>query len=150
MAMGLRFVGFGLTILCLSSLTACETKISQCNQLITIVNRTTDDLAQIQTNAKVNIQNSEQMVAGLDQFVRKLEKNTQEMDAIGVDQPLQPHKQRLVSGYKVALKNSRDLVAAVRAKNQPVAQKALNALTANGPAEAQTLKEFQAYCQAPQ
>jgi hypothetical protein len=148
--MGLRFVGFGLAALCLSSLTACETKISQCNQLITIVNRTTDDLGQIQTDANVNIQNSVQMTAGLNQFVSKLEKNTQAMDAIGVDQALQPYKQKLVTGYKTALKNSRDLASAVKAKNQTAAQQALNALTAAGPAEAQTLKELQTYCQAPQ
>jgi DNA-binding transcriptional regulator YbjK len=147
--MGLRLM-LGCGVILLGSLVGCETKISECNKLITIVNRTTDDLSAVQTEAKVNTQNADQMAAQLEQFVSKLEKNTKEMAAIGVDPQLQPFKQKLVNSYKAALKNSRDLAAAVKAKNQKAAQTALNALTNSGASDAQVLKELDTYCKAPQ
>jgi DNA-binding transcriptional regulator YbjK len=147
---GLRLLGLGLSGLCWGSLVGCETKISECNKLITIVNRTTDDLSAVQTEAKVNTQNADQMAAQLEQFVSNLEKNTKEMEAIGVDTNLQPFKQKLVNSYKAALKNSRDLAAAVKTKNQRSAQMALNALTNAGASDAQVLKELDTYCKVPQ
>jgi hypothetical protein len=144
----------GGTLLALTPLTllgGCETKISQCNQLITIVNRVSDDLSRIQTDVKTTGQGqtAAQMAAQLDQFVASLDQSTKEMAAIGVEAPLQPFQQKLVTAYKTALNNSRALAVAVKANNQPAAQAALNALNAAGGGEAKILKEVSDYCQAP-
>jgi hypothetical protein len=144
-----------LTLLPLTLLSGCDRKVSECNQLITIVNRISDDLSKIQTDVKTagqatgQGQTADQMAAQLDQFVASLDKNTQEMVAIGVEPPLQPFQQKLVAAYKTALNNSRALTTAVKTKNQPAAQAALNALNAAGSGEAKTLKEVSDYCQAP-
>jgi hypothetical protein len=131
------------------SLSGCETKISQCNQLITIVNQVSDDLGKVQTDVRASgpTQNADQMAAQLEQFTASLEKNTQTMGAIGVDAPLKPFQQNLVAIYKTALNNSRTLAVAVKAKNQPAAQTALNALNAAGAGEAKALKAIGDYCQ---
>jgi hypothetical protein len=132
-------------------LTSCgSSKIDQCNQLITIVNRTTDDLSTIQTNGKVNIQDAAQMTTALEAFVGKLTKNTQEMQAIGVSEPLKPLKDRLVASYQTALKNSQALTTAIKAQDQPAAQTALNQLTSASATEAKLLQEVSNYCQAPE
>jgi hypothetical protein len=132
-------------------LTSCgSSKIDQCNQLITIVNRTTDDLSTIQTNGKVNIQDAAQMTTALEAFVGKLTKNTQEMQAIGVSETLKPLKDRLVASYQTALKNSQALTTAIKAQDQPAAQTALNQLTSASATEAKLLQEVSNYCQAPE
>jgi hypothetical protein len=133
-------------------LSGCETKISQCNQLITIVNQVSDDLSKVQTDVRASgpTQDTDQMAAQLEQFTASLEKNIQAMGAIGVDAPLKPFQQNLVATYKTALNNSRTLTAAVKAKNQPAAQTALNALNAAGGSEAKALKAIGDYCKVPQ
>jgi hypothetical protein len=152
--MFLRRVGLGLSsFFCLAvGLNGCQTKVSQCNELITIVNRVSDDLGQLQTDAKTNasMQNTDQMAAQLEKFASSLEKNTQEMASIGVEAPLKPFQQSLVTTYKTALNNSRTLAVAVKAQNQPAAQTALNALNAAGGGEAKALKAIGDYCKIPQ
>jgi hypothetical protein len=145
---GFTLIGTSLTI---GLLTSCgSSKIEQCNQLITIVNRTTDDLSTIQTNGKVNIQDAAQMSTELEVFVGKLTKNTQEMQAIGVSEPLKPLKDQLVAAYQTALKNSQALTTAIKTKDQPAAQTALNQLTSASATEAQLLQAVSNYCQAPE
>jgi hypothetical protein len=145
--------GFTLigSILAIGLLTSCGSpKIGQCNQLITIVNRTTDDLSRMQTNGKANLQDTAQMTTELESFVGNLSKNTQEMQSIGVEPQLQPLKDRLVASYQTALKNSQALTEAIKTKNQPAAQAALNQLTAASDSEAKLLQEVTNYCQAPE
>jgi transcriptional regulator of heat shock response len=132
-------------------LTSCgPVKISQCNQLITIINRTSDDLSSIQPSSQPNPQQAEQMAAQLAQFSDNLAKHIQEIQAIEVDRSLQPLKDQLVASYQTALKNSKDLTVAVKAQNQPAAQAALKRLTSASDTEAKTLKEITNYCQAPE
>ncbi len=156
--MGLRLnsawrSGFILTgtVFAIGLLSSCgSSKINECNQLITIVNRTTEDLSTIQTNGKVTMQDTAQMTTALETFVNKLTKNTQEMQAIGVSEPLKPLKDRLVASYQTALKNSQALTSAIKTKNQPAAQAALNQLTSASATEAQLLQAVSNYCQAPE
>jgi hypothetical protein len=147
-----RSWGFTLgSIFTIGLLAGCGSpKIGQCNQLITIVNRTTDDLSRMQTNGKANLQDTAQMTQELESFVGNLTKNTQEMQSIGVEPRLQPLKDRLVASYQTALKNSQALTAAIKTKNQPAAQAALNQLTAASDSEAKLLQEVTNYCQAPE
>jgi hypothetical protein len=118
--------------------------------LIVIVNRTSDDLSTIQTNGKVNLQDTAQMTTELETFVSKLTKNTEEMQSIGVSEPLKPLKDRLVGSYQTALKNSKALTTAIKTKDQPTAQTALNQLSSASASEAQLLQEVRNYCQAPE
>ncbi len=139
------------SLLSIGLLTSCgSSKISQCNQLITIVNRTSDDLSTIQTNGKVNLQDTAQMTTELETFVGKLTKNTEEMQSIGVESALKPLKDRLVGSYQTALKNSKTLTTAIKTKDQPTAQAALNQLSSASASEAQLLQEVRNYCQAPE
>ncbi len=139
------------TALAIGLLTSCgSSKINQCNQLITIVNRTSDDLSTIQTNGKVNLQDTAQMTTELETFVSKLTKNTEEMQSIGVEAAFQPLKDRLVASYQTALKNSKTLTTAIKTKDQPTAQTALNQLSNASASEAQLLQEVRNYCQAPE
>jgi ABC-type transporter Mla subunit MlaD len=139
------------SLLSIGLLTSCgSSKVSQCNQLITIVNRTSDDLSTIQTNGKVNLQDTAQMTTELETFVGKLTKNTEEMQSIGVSEPLKPLKDRLVGSYQTALKNSKALTTAIKTKDQPTAQTALNQLSSASASEAQLLQEVRNYCQAPE
>jgi ABC-type transporter Mla subunit MlaD len=139
------------TALAIGLLTSCSSsKVSQCNQLITIVNRTSDDLSTIQTNGKVNLQDTAQMTTELETFVSKLTKNTEEMQSIGVEAAFQPLKDRLVASYQTALKNSKTLTTAIKTKDQPTAQTALNQLSSASASEAQLLQEVRNYCQAPE
>lgn len=143
-----RMIG---TALAIGLLTSCgSSKINQCNQLITIVNRTSDDLSTIQTNGKVNLQDTAQMTTELETFVSKLTKNTEEMQSIGVEAAFQPLKDRLVASYQTALKNSKTLTTAIKTKDQPTAQTALNQLSNASASEAQLLQEVRNYCQAPE
>jgi hypothetical protein len=145
-----RFTLMG-SILVIGLLSSCgSSKISQCNELITIVNRTSDDLSTIQTNGKVNLQDTAQMTTELETFVGKLTKNTEEMQSIGVSESLKPLKDRLVASYQTALKNSKTLTTAIKTKDQPAAQTALNQLSSASASEAQLLQEVRNYCQAPE
>jgi aspartate ammonia-lyase len=138
-------------LLSIGILTSCGSpKISQCNQLITIVNRTSDDLSTIQNSGKASLQDTAQMTQELETFVSKLTKNTQEMQAIGVESRLQPLKDRLVASYQTALQNSQTLTTAIKTKDQPTAQTALNQLSNASASEAQLLQEVSNYCQAPE
>jgi hypothetical protein len=144
---GCTLIGSAVTI---GLLTGCGSpKIAQCNQLITIVNRTSDDLSRVQTDSKVNLQDTAQMTIALETFVGNLTKNTQEMQTIGVEPALQPLKDRLVAAYQTALKNSQALTGAIKTKDQPGAQAALNQLSTASTTEAQLLQEVSNYCQAP-
>jgi hypothetical protein len=139
------------SLLAIGLLTSCgSSKVSQCNELITIVNRTSDDLSTIQTNGKVNLQDTAQMTTELETFVSKLTKNTEEMQSIGVEAAFQPLKDRLVTSYQTALKNSKTLTTAIKTKDQPTAQTALNQLSSASASEAQLLQEVRNYCQAPE
>jgi hypothetical protein len=143
-----RMIG---TALAIGLLTSCgSSKVSQCNQLIMIVNRTSDDLSTIQTNGKVNLQDTAQMTTELETFVSKLTKNTEEMQSIGVSDGLKPLKDRLVASYQTALNNSKTLTTAIKTKDQPTAQTALNQLSNASASEAQLLQEVRNYCQAPE
>ncbi|MBE9028638.1 hypothetical protein IQ266_02555 [filamentous cyanobacterium LEGE 11480] len=148
-----RLQGFawGLVAISIGLLTSCNSspKIAQCNQLITIINRTSDDLSLIQAGGTVNIQEAAQMANNLEKFVTNLEQNIKEMQTIGVDPALKPLKDQLVTSYQTALKNSKALTTSIKTKNQPAAQTALNQLTAASTDEAKLLKAISNYCQAP-
>ncbi len=140
---------YGLTAMTIGLLSSCgSSKISQCNQLITIINRTSDDLSSIQVSGQARPEQADQMAAQLDQFGGNLEKHIQEMQAIGVDESLQPLKDQLVGSYQTALKNSKALTEAVKTQNQPAAQTALKQLTMASDTETKVLQEISSYCQA--
>ncbi len=140
---------YGWTAMMIGLLSSCgSSKISQCNQLITIINRTSDDLSSIQVSGQARPEQADQMAAQLDQFGGNLEKHIQEMQAIGVDESLQPLKDQLVSSYQTALKNSKALTEAVKTQNQPAAQTALKQLTTASDTETKVLQEISNYCQA--
>jgi hypothetical protein len=142
---------FGTIACALTLLMGCETKVSQCNQLITVVNQVSEDLGRVQTDVRTGAQrqNADQMALQLEQFASRLDQQIKTMDSISVDQPLQPFKQKLVTAYKTALTNSRALAIAVKSKNPATAQAALNSLNTAAVGEAKLLKEMQTYCQAP-
>lgn len=110
----------GWTTIVFAFLTSCTpSKINQCNELISIINQTSDDLQSIQSGGRANRQNAEQLTTELSQFVNNLDKNTQAMQAIGVDASLQPLKDQLVAAYQTALQNSRALTDAIKTKINP-------------------------------
>jgi hypothetical protein len=144
-----------LTLLTLTSLllNACgSSKISQCNALITQINQTSTNLGKVQTpnTATSSTINTEELGNSLETFAQELGKNIKTIEAIGVDTPLQPLKTRLITAYQTTATHTKALSQAIKTQNQTAAQTAQNQLMQASSSEKQLLKEFTAYCQAPE
>jgi hypothetical protein len=151
--MGSKLQLIGILGLVTGLLNACGTsKVSQCNAFITQINATSQRLGQIQTpnSATTNPANTEALGQGLEEFAQALAKNIKTMEAIAVDAPMQPLKTRLIAAYKATETKTKALSQAIKTQNQAAAQTAQNQLMQASTAEKQLLKEFTAYCQAPE
>ncbi len=141
-AYGLMAGVFGLTLL----ITACNTKISQCNDLIEVANAATTQITSIAN------QGSE----GLDARIEELQRLSDELGRYAIeirdvsleDDTLQNLQQRLGQVYSESSMASRGIVEGSQAGNIPAMRTSLNQLSEASRRESQIVSEINGYCQA--
>ena len=130
---------FSLTVLT----TGCETKVSQCNKLITVANAATTELK------AMGQEESADKVAQMTKFATTLDKYAKDVSTVELkDEKLLGFKQRLADLYKTSGDASRSLVEAANKKDEAGLKSSLQKLMAGSTQETTIVGELNGYCSA--
>jgi hypothetical protein len=122
-----------------------ESKVSQCNKLITVVNKAANDARSLGQSSGAD------KTAQLDKFSQladKLDGYTNELNAIDLkDETLKGLRTQFIKMYRGTGASSRELVTAVKAKNSKAANTAVQALQVATAQEPKLVSDANKYCQ---
>lgn len=133
-AVGITLVGCG------------PSKVAQCNKLIDVTNKATNELASLNQN---KASNAAQATQQLDKMAGSLDKYATDMQGIELkDNKLQEYRTRFVTLYKDTATSSRQLVTAIQGKNPKAADGVLQKMDSGAKQEQTLVKEVNEYCGA--
>lgn len=131
------------TIAALSILTvSCgESKVSQCNRMVEVVNKAVTEVESTTSNAK------EEDISTMTKIADTADRASESMKALEfTDEKLKGYQGRFLSMYTDIGKASRDLVAAVEKKDAAAAQTAYKSLETATNQESPLVDEMNGYC----
>jgi predicted translin family RNA/ssDNA-binding protein len=136
------FVLLSLTAAISLLTTSCtESKVSQCNKIIQIANKTVTQAKSVTNNGQAN--DPKAMLQAAD----AMEKASQDMKKINVkDQKLKDYQAGFMNMYRDTSKATRDFVAAFEKKDRPGAETALTNLQQATTPEKQLVTDINTYC----
>lgn len=136
---GLVAIATGLSLLA----AGCDTKVSQCNNLIKVANAATQEMQSLsQSKGPNRIEQMNQMADSLDKYAKEV----QGLDI--QDEKLKGFQQRLGDLYSGTRDASRELVAAANKKDVEAAKRSLQKMMTASQSEGTLVKDINDYCQA--
>ena len=118
-----------------------QTKISQCNQIIKIVNEAVTSARQITNRGQTSD------VASMLRAANAMDASAARMSRLSItDQTLKGYQARFIRMYKQTSQSTRNFVTAFNRRNRPAAESALRALEAATAPEKQIVAGINNYC----
>ena len=126
-------------------LTACSSKVDQCNQLIDVANRAVTEVESV-TTAESGEENNAAAFTSIAETAQQAASQLESVDL--TDEQLQTFRQRFIKLYRETSEATEQLVTAVEAQDLPAAEAAYDKLETATSQEQPLVNEVNQYCQA--
>jgi hypothetical protein len=146
MAVSRRSIALLSTVVLTSfSLVSCgESKVSQCNKLISLANQATDEIKGLQQGGEDSTDAKKQQ---LEKIANSLDTYTKKAEGLSLqDEKLKDFQKQLTALYQQTRDNSRSLLEAVNKKDGKATNTALSKLIQGGATEQSLIRDVNTFC----